>query len=73
MEAGEPHKSNPSLHGTNILLTKYDKKEYYKTAPEGKRFQECYDVMAIEPTREHLNVYQKAMQKLEQETGLQLS
>jgi methylamine--corrinoid protein Co-methyltransferase len=55
-----------------MLLAKYDSKEYYKTAPAGKRFQETYDVMAVKPTEEHLKVYEASMKKLEEVTGLRL-
>ena len=53
----------------NILLGKYDKKEYYKAAPKGKAFQECYDLKTVTPTDDHLKVYNDAMDDLE-ETGL---
>jgi len=33
----------------------------YKTAPVGKRFQECYDVKTVKPTDEYLKIYDKAV------------
>jgi len=36
----------------------------YKTAPAGKRFQECYDVKTVKPTEEYLKVYDGAVKKL---------
>lgn len=50
----------------NILLDKlvsiYEKD--YKTAPAGKRFQECYDVKSLQPTQEYLDVYNEAVKIL---------
>lgn len=37
----------------------------YKTAPRGKRFQECYDVVKVTPTPEYVAVYEKAIETLE--------
>lgn len=64
-----PTKANEVI---NALFTIYDNKEYYKTAPAGKKFQECYDVAKIEPTEEHMKLYDRAMTRLEEITGLQL-
>jgi methylamine--corrinoid protein Co-methyltransferase len=56
----------------NVVLDKlvamYEKN--YKTAPKGKRFQECYDVVSLTPTREYLDVYDEAVKAL---TGLGLT
>jgi len=40
------------------LVALYEKD--YKTAPKGKSFSECYDTVAIVPTDEYLEVYDKA-------------
>jgi methylamine---corrinoid protein Co-methyltransferase len=37
----------------------------YANAPEGKRFQDCYDVATITPTDEYVKVYEGAKKKLE--------
>lgn len=63
-----PAKANEAI---NALLAIYDNKEYYKTAPTGKKFQECYDVVKGEPKEEHVKLYNKAMTRLEEITGLQ--
>jgi len=41
----------------------------YAKAPQGKTFQECYDVKTITPTDEYVKVYEGARRKLE-ELGL---
>ncbi len=51
------------------LIKKYEGN--YKTAPKGKRFQECYDVVKVVPTREYLEVYGKALDTL-RELGVEL-
>jgi methylamine--corrinoid protein Co-methyltransferase len=56
----------------NLLIAKYDNKDYYKSAPIGKSFQECYDVPRLRPKEEYLRVYLSAMEKMEQEIGLKL-
>ncbi|NPE31957.1 monomethylamine:corrinoid methyltransferase, partial [Methanococcoides sp. SA1] len=33
--------------------------------PEGKRFQDCYDVATVTPTDEYVKVYEGAIKKLE--------
>jgi len=52
------------LHEVNILLDKlvalYEKD--YKTAPEGKTFQECYDPVKLIPADEYVKVYDDAVQ-----------
>ncbi len=37
----------------------------YATAPQGKRFQDCYDVATVTPTDEYVKVYEGARKKLE--------
>jgi methylamine--corrinoid protein Co-methyltransferase len=44
------------------LVAKYEKD--YKTAPKGKTFQECYDVVRLTPTQEYLDVYDEAVKVL---------
>lgn len=54
------------LHEVNVLLDKlvamYEKD--YKTAPEGKTFSECYDVVKLVPTDEYIQVYDEAVKIL---------
>lgn len=54
------------VHEANLLLDKlvgmYEKN--YKTAPTGKSFQECYDVKALRPTEEYVQVYEEAVKIL---------
>lgn len=54
------------VHEVNILLDKlvgmYEKD--YKTAPTGKKFQECYDVVKLQPTEEYVQVYDEAVKIL---------
>jgi methylamine--corrinoid protein Co-methyltransferase len=33
-------------------------------APEGKRFDECYDLKTVRPTQEYLDIYEKSKEKL---------
>jgi methylamine--corrinoid protein Co-methyltransferase len=60
------------IHEANILLDKlvslYEKD--YKTAPQGKKFQDCYDVKRLVPTEEYVKVYDEAVKIL---TGLGLT
>ena len=53
-------------HDVNVLLDNlvamYEKD--YKTAPEGKKFQECYDVKTITPSDEYVQVYEEAVDAL---------
>ena len=49
------------------LVSIYEKD--YKTAPKGKPFEECYDVLSLIPTQEYLEVYDEAVKIL---TGLGL-
>ena len=44
------------------LVSMYEKD--YKTAPKGKSFEECYDVVKLEPTQEYLDVYAEAVKIL---------
>lgn len=54
------------LSKANVILDKlvssYEKD--FKTAPKGKSFTECYDPVAIVPTDEYLDVYDKACKTL---------
>jgi methylamine--corrinoid protein Co-methyltransferase len=34
------------------------------TAPEGKRFDECYNLETVRPTREYLDLYDRCKEKL---------
>ena len=45
---------------------------HYTDAPAGKTFQECYDVKTVRPTKEYLEVYDKAVKTL-QDFGLDMS
>jgi len=47
----------------DALVKMYEKN--YATAPQGKTFQECYDVKTITPTEEYVTVYEGARKKLE--------
>jgi methylamine--corrinoid protein Co-methyltransferase len=38
----------------------------YANAPEGKTFQECYDIATVTPTDEYVKVYDGARKKLEE-------
>ncbi len=59
------------LHEVNVILDKlvgmYEKD--YKTAPAGKTFSECYDVVKLVPTDEYIEVYNEAV-KILTELGL---
>lgn len=35
----------------NLLMAKYDNKDYYKSAPMGKSFKECYDAADAQTKR----------------------
>ena len=50
------------------LLLKYEQK--LENPPLGRRFQECYDVNTVMPTKEHVNIYTQVKKEL-QELGLQ--
>ncbi len=49
------------------LVAKYEKS--YKTFPEGKSFEECYDTVRVVPTDEYLEVYDEAV-KVMRELGV---
>lgn len=53
----------------NKLLEMYEKD--YKNAPKGKKFEECYDLVTLTPTDEHIQVYDEAA-KIVAELGLPL-
>ena len=59
------------LHKCNILLDKlvaiYETQ--YKTAHEGKPFDECYDPITLVPTDEYIGVYNEAV-KIMTDLGL---
>ena len=61
MDIGEVNKILDSL----VKLYESD----YASAPEGKTFQECYDIATVTPTDEYVKVYEGARKKLE-ELGL---
>lgn len=44
------------------LVALYEKD--YKTAPKGKPFEECYDVLKLVPTQEYLDIYDQAVKLL---------
>jgi methylamine--corrinoid protein Co-methyltransferase len=46
----------------NKLISLYEKD--YKTAPKGKPFEECYDVVKLVPTQEYVDVYNEAVKIL---------
>lgn len=51
------------------LVSVYEKD--YTKAPEGKTFRECYDVLTVKPTKEYLDIYDKAVKKL-RDAGLDI-
>lgn len=51
------------------LVSGYEK--HYLDAPQGKTFQECYDVKTVKPTAEYLQVYDNALAQL-REAGLDI-
>ncbi len=44
------------------ILGEYEAK--IPEAPEGKRFDECYDLATVRPTREYLDLYERCKEKL---------
>jgi methylamine--corrinoid protein Co-methyltransferase len=44
------------------ILGEYEAK--IPEAPEGKRFDECYDLATVRPTREYLELYERCKEKL---------
>jgi methylamine--corrinoid protein Co-methyltransferase len=56
-------------HLLDKLVTHYEgtgPKRNFNTAPIGKTFQECFDVVTLKPTAEHLQVLGQAMKTMEQ-------
>ena len=45
------------------LVSSYEKN--YASAPPGKTFRECYDVLRVKPTAEYMQVYDGAIKKLQ--------
>jgi methylamine--corrinoid protein Co-methyltransferase len=45
------------------LVSSYEKN--YASAPGGKTFRECYDVLRVKPTAEYMQVYDGAVKKLQ--------
>ena len=45
------------------IVSGYEKN--YATAPGGKTFRECYDVLSVKPTAEYQSVYDGAVKKLQ--------
>ena len=43
----------------DALVATYEKD--YKTAPQGKSFEECYDTVRVVPTEEYLGIYDQAV------------
>jgi methylamine--corrinoid protein Co-methyltransferase len=43
------------------LLGEYESR--IPQAPEGKRFDECYDLATVRPTREYLDLYERCKEK----------
>jgi methylamine--corrinoid protein Co-methyltransferase len=52
------------------ILTRYENQ--FSDPPLGKRFDECYDLERLQPTREYLDLYEKVKEKLT-ELGLNYS
>jgi methylamine--corrinoid protein Co-methyltransferase len=48
----------------DLLVSSYEGN--YANAPEGKTFQECYDIATVTPTDEYVKVYDAARKKLEE-------
>ena len=46
----------------NQLVRKYEKQ--YLTAPQGRTFQECYNVRKITPSKEYIRIYEDAIETL---------
>jgi methylamine--corrinoid protein Co-methyltransferase len=44
------------------LLARYE--PHLENAPEGKRFQDCFNLDTLEPTPEHYDVYSKAKDEM---------
>ncbi len=48
----------------DLLVSSYEGN--YANAPQGKTFQECYDIATVTPTDEYMKVYDDARRKLEE-------
>ncbi len=48
----------------DLLVSSYEGN--YANAPQGKTFQECYDIATVTPTDEYVKVYDGARKKLEE-------
>jgi methylamine--corrinoid protein Co-methyltransferase len=48
----------------DLLVSSYEGN--YANAPQGKTFQECYDIATVTPTDEYMKVYDGARKKLEE-------
>ncbi len=48
----------------DLLVSSYEGN--YANAPQGKTFQECYDIATVTPTDEYVKVYEGARKKLEE-------
>ncbi len=48
----------------DLLVSSYEGN--YANAPQGKTFQECYDIATVTPTDEYMKVYDDARKKLEE-------
>ncbi len=48
----------------DTLLKKYETDLQQKKVPEGKRFQDCYDLNTLKPTDEFIKIYQGAIAEL---------
>jgi len=51
------------------IVSSYER--HYMTAPQGRTFQECYNVRRVVPTKEHLKVYDSVSDAL-RSAGLDL-
>jgi len=47
------------------LLAKYENTIKERNPPVGKKFQECYDVATVTPSKEFLELYEKIKKELE--------
>ncbi|HSV42255.1 MAG TPA: monomethylamine:corrinoid methyltransferase, partial [Methanomassiliicoccales archaeon] len=54
------------VYDVNVMLDKIVKgyERHYLTAPQGRTFQECYNVRKITPTKEYVEVYEQACNNL---------
>ena len=49
----------------DTILAKYDDRIVDKKVPIGKKFQECYDLKTLKPTKELLDLHNKIRKELE--------